>query len=63
MATPKQFKLLNLNKKVRKLCTNEVGGVKMKNFFLKYAFCIEKIFFLYCSFTAASLALHFQDGL
>jgi hypothetical protein len=26
----KQFKSFNLNKKMRKLCTDEVGGVKMK---------------------------------
>jgi hypothetical protein len=31
MTILKQFKLLNLNKKkMRKLFTNEVGGVKMK---------------------------------
>jgi hypothetical protein len=44
---------------MRKLCTDEVGGVKMK----KNAFCIEKMYFLYCSFMAASLALHFKDDL
>jgi hypothetical protein len=30
MAIPKYFKTLNLNKKMRKLCTDEVGGIKMK---------------------------------
>jgi hypothetical protein len=31
MAISEQFKSLNLNqKKMRKLCTDEVGGVKMK---------------------------------
>jgi hypothetical protein len=30
MTISEQFKLLNLNKKKRKLCTDEGGGVKMK---------------------------------
>jgi hypothetical protein len=30
MTISEQFKLLNLNKKMGKLCTNEVGGVKTK---------------------------------
>jgi hypothetical protein len=40
---------------MRKLCTDEVGGIKMKK--------MEKTYFLYCSFLAAPLALHFQDDL
>jgi hypothetical protein len=31
MAISKQFKSLYFRKKMRKLCTDEVGGVKMKN--------------------------------
>ncbi len=50
-----QFKSLNLNEKRRKLCTSVVGGVKK--------FAIEKTYFLYCSFLAAPLALHFKDDL
>ncbi len=39
MAISEQFKSLNLNqKKMRKLCTDEVGGVKMKKM-KKKAFC------------------------
>jgi hypothetical protein len=30
MMISEQFKSLNLNKKMRKLCTDEIGGVKMK---------------------------------
>jgi hypothetical protein len=56
MAISEQFKSLNLNqKKMRKLCTDEVTGVKMKN--------NERTYFLYCSFLAAPLALHFKDDL
>jgi hypothetical protein len=51
MAISKQFKLLNLNKYIRKLCTDELGGVKMK----KNSFCnLKKLIFftafLGCSF-------------
>ncbi len=45
MAISEQFKLLNLKRnKLRKLCTDEVGGVKMK----KNTFCNSKkrIFFI-----------------
>jgi hypothetical protein len=38
--------------KMRKLCADEVGGVKMKT-----------TSFLYCSFLAAPFALHFKDDL
>jgi len=39
MAISEQFKSLNLNpKKMRKLCTDEVGGVKMKKM-EKNTFC------------------------
>jgi hypothetical protein len=51
---------------MRKLCTNEVGGVKMKKNEKKKKKkknCIEKMYFFYCSFMAASLALHFKDDL
>jgi hypothetical protein len=30
MVISEPFKLLNLNKRMRKLCIDEVGGVKMK---------------------------------
>jgi len=30
MTVSEQFKLLKLKQKLRKLCTNEIGGVKMK---------------------------------
>jgi hypothetical protein len=39
MAISKQFKSLNLNRKMRKVCTNEIGGVKMKKNGKKIAFC------------------------
>jgi len=48
---------------MRKLCTDEGGGVNMKKFF-ENVFCnfLKRIFFN-CSFLAAPLALHFQDDL
>jgi hypothetical protein len=56
MAISEQFQSLNLNqKKMRKLCTDVIIGVKMKK--------NEKTYFLYCSFLAAPLALHFKDNL
>jgi hypothetical protein len=58
MAISEQFKLLNLKKiKMRKLCTDEVGGVKMKK--KKVAFCN----FLYCSSLDVPWALRFKDDL
>jgi hypothetical protein len=45
---------------MRKLCTAEVRGVKMKK---KHILQFEKTYFLYCSFWAAPLALHSKDGL
>jgi len=59
MAISKQFKSLNL-KKMRKLCTDEVGGVKMKKMKKKTCFVIEK-YICNCSFVAAPLALHSRD--
>jgi len=41
---------------MRKLCTDESGGVKMKKNEKKEAF-------LYCSFLAAPFALQFKDDL
>jgi hypothetical protein len=59
MTISKQFKSLNLGKKMRKLCTDEVGGVKMKK---NNTFCdLKKTYFLYCSFLAAPL--HIKDDL
>jgi hypothetical protein len=60
MAILGQFKSLNLKKKMRKLCTTEVRGVKMKK---KKVLQFEKNYFLYCSFLAAPLALHLKDDL
>jgi hypothetical protein len=50
---------------MRKLCTDEVGGVKMKKNEKKRKSILqfEKPYFLYCSFLAAPLALHFKDDL
>jgi hypothetical protein len=43
MAISEQFKSLNLNpKKMRKLCTDEVGGVKMEKIRKKHIFQFEK---------------------
>jgi hypothetical protein len=47
------MKLLNLNRRMRKFCIDEVGGVKMKKN-EKYLFCnLKKRFFFYCSFLVA----------
>jgi hypothetical protein len=59
MAILERFKSLNLNFKIRNVWADEVGGVKMK---IRW-FTIEKMYFLYCSFSAAPLALHLQDDL
>jgi hypothetical protein len=48
---------------MRKLCTDEAGGVKMKKHGKKKGFIIRKNVFLYCSFSAAPLALQFKDDL
>jgi hypothetical protein len=63
MTILEQFKLLNLNFKIRKLWTNEAGGVKMKKNEKKCELQFKKTNFLYCSFLAAPLALHLQDDL
>ncbi len=56
MVMSEQFKSLNLNqKKMRKLCTDEVGGVKMKKNEKKTAFCNSKS----CSFFTALFWLLF----
>jgi hypothetical protein len=59
MAMLEHFKLLYLNFKIRNVWADEVGRVKMK----KTRFAIEKMYFIYCSFLAAPLALHLQDDL
>jgi len=47
MAISEQFKLLNLNQKqMRKLCTDEVGGAKMKKN-EKNLFCNSKKCFFF----------------
>jgi hypothetical protein len=46
---------------MRKLCTDEIGGVKMKKNEKKWVLQFEKTYFLYWSFLAAPLTLHFQD--
>jgi hypothetical protein len=53
------------NNKNRKLCSDEIGGVKMrKNEKKKHILQIQKMYFLYCSFLVAPLAsLHFKDDL
>jgi hypothetical protein len=48
---------------MRKLCTAEVGGVKMKKNEKQHDLQFEKTYFLYCSILAAPLALHLQDDL
>jgi hypothetical protein len=48
---------------MRKLCIDEVGGVKMKKNEKKTCFAIRKTYFLYCSFLTDPLALHFKDDL
>jgi hypothetical protein len=62
MVISEQFKSLNLNKKkARKLCTDEVGVVKMKKNARNCVLQFKKPYFLYCSFLAAPLALHIKD--
>jgi hypothetical protein len=46
---------------MRKLCTDEVGVVKMKKNVKKCVLQFKKTYLLYCSFLAAPLALHFKD--
>ncbi len=58
-----QFKLHNLEKNMRKLCTDEVGGVKLGKNDKKRILRFEKTYFLYCSYLAALLALYFKDDL
>jgi hypothetical protein len=48
---------------MRKLCIDEVGGVKMKKKKKFKVLQYEKTYFLYCSFWAAPWALHFEDDL
>jgi len=62
MAISEQFKSLILKKKkMRKLCTSEVGRVKMKK--KEKCFAIRKTYFFFCSFLANPLALDFKDDL
>jgi preprotein translocase subunit SecG len=46
-----------------KLCTSEVGGVKMKKKGKKTFCSLKKTFFLIAFFLATCLALHFKDDL
>jgi len=62
MVISKGFKSLNLKKKMRKLFTDEVGGVKMKKN-EKDAFCNSKNGIFCTCFLAALLTLHFRDDL
>ncbi len=48
---------------MRKLCTNEVGGVKMKKNEKKKVLQFEKMYFSLKKILAAPLALHFKDDL
>jgi hypothetical protein len=48
---------------MRKLCTNEVGGLKMKNNEKNAFFNFLKNVFFLLLFLAAPLALHFKDYL
>jgi hypothetical protein len=56
-----QFKPFNLQKRLRKLCTNEIRGVKMKKN-EKNTFCNSKKH-NFGSFGAVPLGLHFKDDL
>jgi len=46
---------------MRKLCTDEVGGVKMEKIRKKHILQFEKKKIPYCSFLAALLAMHLKD--
>jgi hypothetical protein len=48
---------------MRKLCTNEVGEVKMKKNEKKRVLQFEKMFFFLLLFLASPLALHFKADL
>jgi hypothetical protein len=48
---------------MRKLCTDEVGGVKMKKNEKKNMFFNSKMYFFYFSFLVVPLAFHFKDDL
>ncbi len=60
MTISKQFKLLNLKKRRRKLCTDKVGGVKMKK---NTFYNLKKRIFSLLHFLAAPLVSHFKDDL
>ncbi len=65
MTISKQFKSLNLGKKMRKLCTNEVGGVKMKK--KKHILWFEKnvfslLLFFGCSFCISKMICRVWEG-
>ncbi len=59
MAISKYFKSLNLNKKMTKLCTDEVGGIKMKKK-KKMHFIIWKNVFSLLLFFGCSFGFAFQ---
>jgi hypothetical protein len=48
---------------MRNLCTDEIGGIKMKKNEKKKCLGFEKTYFFYCSFWAAPLAFYSQDDL
>jgi hypothetical protein len=49
---------------MRKLCADEVGGVKIKKNEKKNTFCNSKnMYFLYCFFVVVPLAFHLKDDL
>jgi len=60
MAISEHFKLLNLNKSfLRKLCTDEVGGAKMKKMKIM-CFAIRKNVFCLLLFFGCSFGFAFQ---
>jgi hypothetical protein len=48
---------------MRNLCTNEIGGIKMKKNEKKVFWSLKNRMCFYCSFWAAPLALYSQDDL
>jgi hypothetical protein len=48
---------------MRKLCIDEIGGVKMKKQEKKAHFVIQKNVFYFFIYFATPLALHFKDDL
>jgi hypothetical protein len=63
MTISEQFKLLNLNIKRESYALRKSEGSKSKKMKKKHVMQFEKTYFLYCSFLAAALALHFKDDM